>query len=136
MLGWKYLAKNTLLSSFHVVIEFTGRDCSHALALSLRENGNKYSLMASGFEPLLFNVFAYCTNTDKWRFGSSVGFLENWFYWTICIWDGFNSKEFAWIVGGTMLECGSSLFSYLWCFPQVQGMYRGSIKGCRTHREL
>lgn len=48
-----------------MVIEFTGGDCNHALALPLRENGNKCSLMTFGFAPLLFNVSANYTNTDK-----------------------------------------------------------------------
>lgn len=77
LLGGKYLAKNAFLSSFQVLMEFAGRDCSRALALSLREKGKRHKQMASGSTSLLFNMSVYCTNTDRWRLGSSVGLLEN-----------------------------------------------------------
>lgn len=35
------MAKNSFFSSFQVVIEFAGKDCSQDPALSLRGNGNK-----------------------------------------------------------------------------------------------
>lgn len=38
LLGEKYLAKNAVLSSFHVIMEFDGRDCNLVLLLSLKEN--------------------------------------------------------------------------------------------------
>jgi hypothetical protein len=95
LLGGKYLARNAFLSSFHVVMELDGRDCSHALARSLRENGNRRKRMASGSTPFAFNVSANCTKTERCKFGSSVGFPENWFCCTICSRDGLSSKLFA-----------------------------------------
>ncbi|MCI73473.1 hypothetical protein A2U01_0094737, partial [Trifolium medium] len=75
-----------------------------ALALSLKENGKRRSRIASGSTPLAFSVSTYYTNTDKWRFGSSVGEPENWFCCTICNIAGFNSKFLASMVGGAILE--------------------------------
>jgi len=108
LLGGKYLARNAFFNSFHVVMEFDGRDCSQALALSLREKGNKRRRMASGSTPLHLSVSANCTNTERCKFGSSVGLPEKWFCCMICSREGFNSKLLAWIVGLTILEWGSS----------------------------
>lgn len=68
----KYLARKAVFNSFHVVIEFDRRDCSHTLALFLRENWKSRSRIASRSTPLLFSVSANCTNTDMYKFGSSV----------------------------------------------------------------
>lgn len=56
----KYLPRKAFFNSFYVVIEFYGRDYSHALALSLRENGKIRSRMASGSTPLHLRVLANC----------------------------------------------------------------------------
>jgi len=49
-------------------------DCSHTLALSRRENGNKRKRMASGLTPSLLSVSTNCKKTEMCKFGSSVGF--------------------------------------------------------------
>jgi len=108
LLGGKYLARNAFLSSFHVEMELDGRDCSHALARSLREKGNKRMRMALGSTPLHLNVSANCTKIERCKFGSSVGFPENWFCCTIRSREGLSSKLFAAIAGRTMLVWGSS----------------------------
>src|ERR1051325_8361037 len=73
LLGGKYLVKKTFFNSSQVVIEFEGRDWSQARALSLKEKGNRRNRIASGFTPFAFTVSAYCTNTNRCKFGSSVG---------------------------------------------------------------
>lgn len=108
LLGGKYLAKKAFFSSLQVVIELAGRDYIQDLDLYLRIKENKHKWISSRFTLLVFNVSAYCTNTDIWRFGSSVGFPENWLCCTICSREGFNSKLFSWIAGGIILERGSS----------------------------
>lgn len=109
LLGGKYLSRNDFFNSFHVVIEFDGRDCCHARALPLREKGNIINWMDSGSTPLLFCVSTNCMKMERCKFGSSIGILENWFCCTIWNMEDFNSKLLAWIAWLTILEWGSSL---------------------------
>lgn len=54
--GGKYLNRNFSASEFHVVMELAGREMSHSLARSLRENGKRRSRMASSETPFILNV--------------------------------------------------------------------------------
>lgn len=57
LLGGKYLVRNMAFSSTQVVMEFDDRDCSHAQALSCKENGNNLSRIAEGSILLRFVKF-------------------------------------------------------------------------------
>jgi len=56
LLGGKNLARKVFVSSSHVVIDPRGNECSHALTLSLSENGNRRRRMASVDAPLIFRM--------------------------------------------------------------------------------
>lgn len=105
LLDNKYIYRNTFLRLFHVVMEFYIRDYSHALALSLRDIGNKMIWMTCGLMPLHLRVSVNCTKIERCKFGSSIGFPHSWFN---CIREGFNIKLFTAMTGRTMLEWGSS----------------------------
>jgi len=64
LLGGKNLARKAFVSSSHVVIDPGGKECSHALALSLSENRNKRRRMASVDAPLIFRV-SYTSRTTE-----------------------------------------------------------------------
>jgi hypothetical protein len=49
-----------------------------------RGKGKRRDRMNSGSTPLLFSVSANWTNTERYKFGSSVGFPINWVCYTIC----------------------------------------------------
>lgn len=61
-------------------MEFAGRDCSYAHALSYKEKGNNLSQIRVGSTLLAFNVMQNLTKIDKCKLGFLVGSLENWFY--------------------------------------------------------
>jgi len=73
LLGGKNLARKAFVSSSHVEIDSGGKECSHALALSLNENGNRHRQMASLHAPFLFKVSHTSKNTERCRLGSSIG---------------------------------------------------------------
>ena len=108
LLGGKYRAKKTFFNSFHAVTKLDDRDWSQDLTLSLNENGKRLSLITSWLTPFAFTEFAYCTNIDNCKFGSSVGHPKNWFYWMADNNEGFNSKSFWLIAGAIILLSGSS----------------------------
>jgi len=66
------MARKALVSSSHVVIDHGGRECSHALALSLSENGNRCREIASVVAPLISKVSHTCRNTEKCKLGFSI----------------------------------------------------------------
>ena len=53
LLGGKNLAMKAFVSSSHIEIDPDGKECSHALALSLSENGNRRNQIASVDAPLI-----------------------------------------------------------------------------------
>lgn len=60
--------------TFRVVIELDGRDCSQALALSLKEKGNSRNQVASGSMPLLFSVSANWQTQRDVDLGPPLGY--------------------------------------------------------------
>ena len=48
-----------------------GKECSHALALSLKEKGNNRNLIALVETPLSFNVLHTSKSAERCRLGSS-----------------------------------------------------------------
>jgi len=78
LLGGKNFARKAFVSSSHVEIDPGGSECSHALALSLSENGNRHRRMASADASLIFSVSQTSKNTERCRLGSSIGEPLNW----------------------------------------------------------
>jgi len=72
LLGGKNLARKAFVSSSHVEIDPGGSECSHALALSLSENGNRRRRMASVDAPFIFSVSQTPRKTERCRLGSSI----------------------------------------------------------------
>ena len=73
LLGGKNLAKKAFfVSSSHVEIDLGGKECSHALALSLDENGNRRK-RAVVDAPFIFTVSHTSRNTERYRLRSSIG---------------------------------------------------------------
>ena len=54
-------------------MEPVGSELSHALTLSLDENGNSLNLIASSEAPLALNISQISKKLATWRFGSSLG---------------------------------------------------------------
>lgn len=76
-------------------MEFYGRDCSHALALSLKKNGKLLVKNLIGETPFILRVLWDSKNIDKYKFGYFVGKLNNWFCCTMDSKKGFNLKLLA-----------------------------------------
>ena len=106
----KESGKNFLPHLVHEVIEPTCNEWNHALALSLKEKGKRYSLTASWFG---FKVPLSLKKVEICRFGSSVGDPENWFCCTKLRSVGFISKLLPSTVGYTVIACGSSVVNSL-----------------------
>jgi len=92
------------MRSSHVVINPGSSECSHALALSLSENGNRHRRMASVEAPLIFRVSDTSKNTKRCKFGSSIGEPPNWDFRTMQMSAGFSSKLLATTGGIVMLR--------------------------------
>lgn len=104
----KYMAKNSFFSSFQVVIELVGKDYSQALALSLRESGNKRRWITSGFTLLVFT----CLHTIQTLTDEDLDPLWD-FLWTGSVaWFAIENISIRsclpYYTGGIILECGSS----------------------------
>ena len=59
------MVRNALESKSHEVIEFRAKELSHNFALSLRENGNNLSLMASVDTPFILKVSQMSRNDAR-----------------------------------------------------------------------
>jgi len=80
------------------------KDCNQALALSLKEKGNRHRWIASVETPLSFNISHTSKKTERCIFGSSKGVPPKWNCCTIEMNAGLNSKWLASTVGRAMLE--------------------------------
>ena len=76
-----------------------GKECSHALVLSLNEKGNKYNRITSVETPLSFNVSHTSKNTERCKLGSSSGVPLNWDHCTMEIRADLCSKLWASMLG-------------------------------------
>jgi len=72
LLGGKNHARKAFMSSSHVEIDPGGSELSHALALSLNENGNKHKRIAYVEAPFIFNVSQTSNKIDRCKFASSI----------------------------------------------------------------
>jgi len=77
LLGGKNLARIVLANSSQVVMHPDGKECNHALALSLKEKGNRHRRIASVETPLSFNVLHISKKIERYRFRSSKGVPPN-----------------------------------------------------------
>jgi len=98
------LARTALVNSSQVVMHPDGKDCNQALALSLKEKGNRRRQITSMETPLSFNISHTSKKTERCRFGSSKGIPPNWDCCTIEMSADVSLKLLASIVGRTMLE--------------------------------
>ena len=71
------MARKTLVSSSHVVIEPRVKEWSHNYALSLREKVNKCKHIASMEATSIFKVSHTSRKTDRCKFGSFMGVPPN-----------------------------------------------------------
>jgi len=104
--GRKNRERNDRLIWCHEVMEPTSREWNQALALSLKEKGKRWSLMASWFS---FKVPLSLRKVEICKFGSSVGDPENWFCCTKLSSASLISKLSSSTVGYTIIACGSSI---------------------------
>lgn len=104
LIGMKYLARNTFFNSFHVVMEFDGRDCNWALALSLREKGNRHNRMVMGsMLRHLMSMRTYIYHLQTFHGDSLSSF-------TPILGSQHSKSVFGTFLGGTSTRVSSSLF--------------------------
>jgi len=67
------LERKALVSLSTVVMDIDGKDWSHSLTLSLKENENKQTQITLLEAPLIFNVSHTFTITKRRKLGSCMG---------------------------------------------------------------
>ena len=86
-----------------MVMHPKGKECSHALTLSLGEKGNSCSRVALVETSLSFNVSHTSKKTERCKFESSNGVPPNWDCCTIEIRASLSLKLLASMLGRAML---------------------------------
>ena len=124
LLSGKYLARNALVSSSHVVTECIGNEWSHALALSVSANGNIWRRMASEETLFIFKVLHTFKKIKRWKLGSSISKPPNWDCLTMETSAILNSKFLVLTTNLAMLDempwmprVNKSHSVLLWSFP-------------------